>query len=405
MGAHGYRDGQRLAAARWKAASSALPAVARVDAPYVGKDGRTGSRAYPFCLPAAHAHHNLLPGVRDAAITLFAELGIPWHAGIEGGPSNHLLSSQVQCVNALMPMLTDASRIKRSFGGVLDVDEVLEVEPGRFLTFEYIGPTDFFGESRGRPRVRGAQCTSVDAAFLYRTAAGTTELALVEWKYVEDYRNPRRPEPGKDAVRRGRYHAAWIDPHGPVRPDMLAFEDVLDEPFYQLVRQQLLAHKLESAHVLGADRVRVVHVHPAGNDAYQESLVRDTHRALGGTVDEVWHQLLREQDRFIVLESEAFLDAEVTSPEYARRYADDVAFSAEDLFAITGASNDDTLTFQMFEYDDGAVRVDPDAGVEVWMNGEYEDLEYPFRVSQLRTLARKMEHDADKATAERGGIA
>ena len=127
---------------------------------------------YEFCLPAAYASHNLLPGVRQPALELFRELGIPWHAGVGDGPGNHLLSSQVQCVNALMAMVTDPHRITSAFGGVLDIGEVLEIEPGRFLTFEYNGPTDFFNESPGRPRVRGAKCTSVDAAFRYRTTAG-----------------------------------------------------------------------------------------------------------------------------------------------------------------------------------------------------------------------------------------
>jgi len=34
---------------------------------------------------------------------------------------------------------------------------VLEIEPGRYLTFEYIGPEDFFGEATNGVRVRGAR--------------------------------------------------------------------------------------------------------------------------------------------------------------------------------------------------------------------------------------------------------
>jgi len=53
-----------------------------------------------------------------------------WHAGVGSGPSNHLLSSQVQCTNALGQMVTDPERIARAFG--LGVGEVLQIEPGRF---------------------------------------------------------------------------------------------------------------------------------------------------------------------------------------------------------------------------------------------------------------------------------
>ena len=129
-----------------------LPDAAHDAAPYVskeGKEGKPGHKAYDFCLPPQHAALSLLPEVRDGALALFAELKIRWHAGINGGPSNHLLSSLVQCVNALGQMVTDPSRIVRAFGDLLGIAEVLQIEPGRYLTFEYIGPTDFFGEVPG----------------------------------------------------------------------------------------------------------------------------------------------------------------------------------------------------------------------------------------------------------------
>ncbi len=261
---------QRRIASRWKATTATLPEEARADASYVDKDGGAPGPARPYVLLREHAALSLLPDVRTDALQLFAELGIPWHPGISGGPSNHLLSSQVQCVNALGQMVDDPERLVRAFAEPLGTAEVLEVEPGRRLTFEYIGPQDYFGEVPGGNRVRGARCTSVDAAFRHRTMKGLTELVLLEWKYTESYRR-RRPDPEKDVVRWQRYGTAWSDPSGPVT-DALPFEDVLDEPLYQLVRQQLLAHQLEREHVLGADRVRVVHVSPQDNVAYADSL-------------------------------------------------------------------------------------------------------------------------------------
>jgi hypothetical protein len=313
-----YSGEEKLRAMTWKHTTKTLPESARLPAPYVGKDGLAGIRRYDFCLPPEHAALSLLPEVRDPALALFAELGIPWHAGVNGGPSNHLLSSQVQCVNALGQMVTDPARIERAFG-FLGIDEVLEVEPGRYLTFEYIGPTDFFGEAPTGARIRGAHCTSVDAAFLHRATDGVVELVLVEWKYTESYR-PRTPDPAKDAVRFTRYGEAFADPEGPVRSDVLSFELCLDEPFYQLMRQQLLAHELEKAGAEGAGRVRVVHVLPKGNLAYQQSLTHPEHRAIGGGVSEVWQGLLRRTDRFTSLDSAVFLDPEITSAEYRERY-------------------------------------------------------------------------------------
>jgi len=305
----------------WKQRTGTLPDEARAPGTYE-KD----QRSYPFCLPPEFAAHNLLAGVRDGATALFTELDIPWHDSVAGGPSNHLRDSQVQCVNALFAMVAEPDRIKRAFGHVVDIAQALPIEEGRFLTFEYIGPTDYFSEGirHGNEvgRRRGTNCTSVDAAFLYKTSTGVTELALVEWKYTESYLTAIDRKPASDAVRIGRYGADLAAQDSPVRADVLPIELLLDEPFYQLMRQQLLAHRLEQANAHGAEVVRVLHVLASGNTGYQDSLVRAEHRAIGATVDEVWAKLLRSPDRFVHIDPAVFLDAAVTSPEYVDRYSE-----------------------------------------------------------------------------------
>ena len=88
---------ERAKATAWKRSTATLPDEARGPAPYI-RLGKPQTPPVPFCLPPEHAALTLLPEVRATAIDLFAVLGIPWHAGIGGGPGNHLLSSQVQCV-------------------------------------------------------------------------------------------------------------------------------------------------------------------------------------------------------------------------------------------------------------------------------------------------------------------
>lgn len=197
-----FRDACRKAAARWKARSATLPEAARQAAPWWGGDP---TRAYPSCLPAEFSTYNLLPDVREEALALFAEVGIPWHRGRGAAPGNHLLSSQVQCVNALARMVRDGERLSKAFGSTLDIAEVLPVEEDGLLTFEFIGSADVLGEGRGGRRTRGAQNTSGDAAFRYRTSSGTVELALVEWKYTEEYRRGRPTNLAGDVIRRQRY--------------------------------------------------------------------------------------------------------------------------------------------------------------------------------------------------------
>jgi len=384
-----YTMEEQARAVAWKAHTSSLPAAAKQPAPYVGNDGRPGSMFYDFCLPPAFAGHTLLPEVRGTALALFAELGIPWHASVDGGPSNHLLSSQVQCVNALTQMVSDPTRLVRAFGELLGLAEVLEIEPGRYLTFEYIGPEDFFGEAPRGSRVRGAHCTSVDAAFLHRGLDGVVELVLVEWKYTESYR-VRPPDPAKDEVRFKRYGEAVADPEGPVRADLLSFEHLLDEPFYQLVRQQLLAHALEKSGAEGASRVRVLHVLPHWNEAYQHSLARPEHRAIGESVSDVWQRVLRRKDRFISIDSRVFQDADITSREYVLRYADGVVHDEQELLTVLDVDDargiEDALEF------DGELELLPD-GVDLRSGTAGTGFSYPFALSELRALADELAAD------------
>lgn len=333
-----YARHQQVLAAAWKQRTPTLPSAARAAAPWINQDGQPVSpttntttsddtpvvRGYAHCLPAHHAMRNLLPEAREA-VELFADLKIAWHCGIDGGPGNNLLSSQVQCVNALMAMVHDPARIKRAFGDVVDIAEVLPIEDDRYLTFEYIGPVDYFNEGAGKPRVRGSRCTSVDAAFRYLTDLGTIELALVEWKYTEKYTRVRKPNPGYDKTRIGRYRDDYEHPDGPLRSDLLAIEWMLDEPLYQLMRQQLLAWRLEQDHAEGAETVRVLHVLPPANTDYQRSLVRPETKELGSSVDEVWSKLLRRPDRFVHIDPQVFCDEQVTSWDYTDRYSPDGA--------------------------------------------------------------------------------
>ena len=177
-------------------------------------------------------------------------------------------------------------------------------------------------------RRRGTNCTSVDAAFLYKTTANVTELALVEWKFTESYLDPKERTASSDAVRVGRYAADFGAGDGPIASDVLPIELLLDEPFYQLVRQQLLAGRLEADRVLDAEVVRVLHVLAPENTGYQDSLARAEHRALGATVDEVWARLLRTPNRFLHIDPSVFLESSVTSDEYVDRYSPAVAVDA-----------------------------------------------------------------------------
>ena len=312
---------ERERASAWKLASTTIDQQAKAAAPYVAKIGSGANRPhYDFCLPPEFAYLSLLPEVRDIAIPMFKKLGISWHKGIGDGPSNHLLSSQVQCVNALGQMVKDPARIIAAFGPLVGTTKVEEIEPGHYLTFEYIGEKDLLNEAVDGKRVRGANCTSVDAAFLHTSNYGKRELILIEWKYTEKY--AKRPDtPEKDAERGRRYKKLLAEPGSPIDLSKVPFKELLQDPIYQLMRQQLLARQLEKSGAHNkVDRVIVLHIDSEGNTAYQKSVFGKKTLKLGTTVHEVWSQILISKSRFMQVDSSIFLDPKITSSEYAMRY-------------------------------------------------------------------------------------
>ena len=271
--------------------------------------GHAGYEGSAWRLPPERRLLNLNPVIRDAAERYFADNAIAWHQH-----AAHGLSSQVACLNALMPLATRpdvlARLVQSAVGG--ESPEMLPVENGpggepRFVGFEWIGREDYLNEwpRSGQPR-RGASVTSADAILRFRQA-GRVETLLVEWKYTESYGAP--PERKREAERLRRYQKIIFAPFGPLRSDArLKPADLFWEPFYQLMRQQILAARMQAAKEDDAERVRVLHVAPAGN----WRLRRVTSPALRGLGDDafaVFRGLLADPDSFVSRSTEALFGA------------------------------------------------------------------------------------------------
>ena len=215
---------------------------------------------------------NLTPDIRPVAEAYFHQHGITWHRH-----ANHGLSSQTCCLNFLMPLAERPDVLSRLVGRALDIapPKMRSVEPGPdgrdwFVGFEWTGKEDYLGEwPKGGRATRGANATSADAVIQFAGDDGP-ETLLIEWKYTEAYGAPlqdrrRTDGTGGNDTRARRYGDKAFSPDGPLRADMgLRLDDFFWEPFYQLLRQQMLAWRMERA--LG-ERVRVLHISPAGNTA------------------------------------------------------------------------------------------------------------------------------------------
>ena len=243
---------------------------------------------------------NLAPPLQEAANLLFAaKPEIQWHQH-----ANHGLSSQVCCVNFLLPFAEQPELLRRWVEHVTgdSVARMLPVERGRagrdwLITFEWTGDVDHLNESRdGAPRKRGANATAADAAVLYRDTAGRSQLLLIEWKYTERY--GAALDAGGNVTRRARYEHIFRQPNGPIRADAdVELDDFFYEPFYQLLRQQMLAwHTQEKDPTV--DRARVLHLSPSGNRPLH-AVTSPNLRRFGDDAFDVFKGLLVDPGAFI----------------------------------------------------------------------------------------------------------
>jgi hypothetical protein len=288
-----------------------MPATADFVASQRAAQGMFFSRNFPeiagfagarYRLHPEHMAMNLAPCIRALAPAYFGRAPpdrIAWHQH-----ANHALSSQVCCLNFLMPLATRPELLSQVIGGALGIEPptMLEVEAGPagepwFVGFEWIGREDYLNEAgKTGTRARGANATSADAVVRFERD-GRSETLLIEWKYTEAYGAPIPPS--GNATRIARYKNLAFAPDGPVKATPgLALEAFFFEPFYQLLRQQMLAWRMQLAHEDGAERVSVLHISPAGNRALHKVTSPDLRR-FGDDAFAVFKSLLVRPDDFV----------------------------------------------------------------------------------------------------------
>lgn len=137
---------------------------------------------------------NLWEGIRADVIEYFARNSISWWKGDGNGngPTGHMLSSQVACVNHLY-LLRQRQDLAKAVLRAIDPEVVeAEVVDDGYVEFEFIGSRQYLAE---RAFTRGANCTSLDAFMIGRTAHSGRRAFLVEWKYTEAYSHEDKYNP------------------------------------------------------------------------------------------------------------------------------------------------------------------------------------------------------------------
>jgi hypothetical protein len=278
-------------------------------------EGLFKAKSRSFCLPPEHAEENLYPPIRQASLAFFANHNIGWHQGQDGKPSNHMCSSQVACINFLFPFTDKPEELANLLRPVFpQIDHMIPVEDGLYVSFEWIGEENYLGEraSKNGNRTRGANFTSADAIVMFEDQDKKRQTVLIEWKYTESYGSNYLGIAKSGTDRRKIYQHLFDDVNCVVDMDLLPGIDALFyEPFYQFMRQQFLAAKLEKAHEMGADMVSLLHISPDANDDFKR-ITSPSLSGFGATPTEIWKRLVKPEGHFISVHTEDLFKGFIT---------------------------------------------------------------------------------------------
>lgn len=292
---HAFERQVKERQAQFRSVSPTISAAAKSPTDDVGQ-------RHAYLLAVGHEEENLVPSLRRGlALRYFASRGIKWWRSTRGGdpsrdsdgkprrsgPTRNMASSQIACVNVLMPLASSPTALTAMLQAIdPDVDRVEQMRYQRsgetphesLVEFEWVGE----GPSlEGTAGTRGANTTSADALLVARMKSGRREGFLLEWKLVEEYRRASNQLEGeKGATRRRRYENGYATSTA-FKQNRPTFDQIAYDPVWQLMRMTLLGDLMvtraaASGAECGVEAVTVVVVCPTENDAY--------HRSVAGTL-------------------------------------------------------------------------------------------------------------------------
>lgn len=238
---------------------------------------------------------SLYPAFRERILAYYGEHGIAWWGGGEV-PTESSISSQLACINHLEPArLNHDLALNVARRHLPDAVEVLPVENG-FLAYEWIGARSYLNERRWSPSSRGRNVTSLDAVMAVRRPRNTLCLIVIEWKYTECYGPDRSlavSERGTSRVEIYRQLLEHVD--SPIR--LGGHERLFFDPFYQLMRQTLLAWQMVEYREFDATEWLHLNVVPTANVALLETVTSPQLAGLG-TMASAWQSVLLQPERY-----------------------------------------------------------------------------------------------------------
>ena len=275
QGAPDYREVEYRRQAAFRRASETISARGRLPTDDAARD-------YRYMLALGLEDENLYPPLRgtEGARRFFGERGIKWwrHCGFDDpsadGPTRNMASSQIACVNFFLPLagsgddglLAVLTAIDDDVTGIVRIENPT-AGTSSTVEFEWIGLGHALeGEAH---TTRGKFATSIDAVVVAETRVGRRAY-LLEWKYTESY-----GENDKGRGQKGRTRRRWYGERYAASPafrDGIPLDAWLHEPFYQIMRQRLLADRMVAKEEMGVSEAKVVLIVPDGNVAYRSGI-------------------------------------------------------------------------------------------------------------------------------------
>jgi hypothetical protein len=245
---------------------------------------------------------NLHPSIRHQAIAYFKKYKIPFWNTVKEGPTGHLLSSQVACINHLF-FLMDKPDIATAVLKGIDplIKKALPITENGFVDFEVIGEKNYLGE---KSHSRGANSTSIDAAMLGQLKDGSKKIYFIEWKYTESYTSDSKAKGQPGITRLGIYSPLLACEDCPIEIEEV--KHLFIEPYYQLMRQTLLAHEIVKAKEFGANDYLHIHAIPKQNLNLK---AKNTSPGLkGADLDSTWKNVLKHPEKYRAIDPQDLLE-------------------------------------------------------------------------------------------------
>ena len=240
---------------------------------------------------------NLWEGIREDALKYFTKNEIVWHKGENNGPTGHLLSSQVACINHLYfarQRKDIATAILKNID--IDIDEAVIVDDG-YVEFEFIGEKQYMKE---RGFTRGANCTSVDAVMIGQNKTGQKTMFLIEWKYTEEYSKEDKAIPERTNI----YNPYIQAPDSPFAAQV-NIPALYYEPFYQMMRQTLLGSQCAAHKDHNCTDYFHLHVIPENNTELRNKITSPG--CIGTDISDAWKKMLKNPDKYQTISPEDLL--------------------------------------------------------------------------------------------------